>query len=327
MELIFLGTSAAIPSKSRSLSSVALKYRSDIALFDCGAQNLQQKFVDANLKLNNPLFIFISHLHADHVIGISGLLFRFNLIDRTAPVKIFGPRNLYLYFFMQRLTLGLKVNYPFSVYEIDDEDKELIEYQGLETVDPKNKHNIKNDTIFEKNRYIVRYARVKHSVPTFAYSFQEKPRFGKFHPERALKLGIPESRLWKTLQSGKSITYKGKTIDPLKEGIVEPKRPGRKITFSGDTAPCESLIELGKGSDILIHEATFSKKLADTAEERKHSTSIDAAMDAKNMNAKKLYLTHISSRYEKDASKLLSEARSIFPNTYLAEDFLKEKIK
>jgi ribonuclease Z len=327
MELIFLGTSAAIPSESRSLSSVALKYRSDIILFDCGAQNLQQKFVDANLRLNNPLFIFISHLHADHVIGITGLLFRFSLIDRTAPVKIFGPRNLFPYFFMLRLTLGLKVNYPFSVYEIDHENKQLFEYVGLESPNPKNKIKLNESSVFERKRYIIQYTRVKHSIPTFAYAFQEKPRYGKFHPEQALELGIPESRLWKTLQTGKKITYKGKTIDPLKEGIVEPKRPGRKITFSGDTAPCDSLIQLGKDSDILVHEATFSKKLADTAEEREHSTSVDAANDAKKMNAKKLYLTHISSRYAKDAKQLLSEAQDIFPNTFLAEDLLREKIK
>lgn len=327
MELIFLGTSAAIPSKSRCLPSIALKYRSDIVLFDCGAQNLQQNFVEANLKLNNPLLIFVSHLHADHVIGISGLLFRFKLIDRTAPVKIFGPKNFYPYFFMQRMTLGLNADYPFSVYEIDDENNELIEYRGLESLNPHKKSKIHDNIIFERRNYTVKYARVKHSIPTFAYSFQEKPRPGKFHPERALELGIPESRLWKTLQTGKSITFKGKTIDPLKEGIVDPQRPGRKVTFSGDTAPCESLIELGKDSDVLIHEATFSRELADVAAERKHSTTVDAANDAKDMNAKKLFLFHISSRYEKDSQKLLTEARRIFPNTSLAEDFLREKIK
>jgi ribonuclease Z len=327
MELIFLGTSAAIPSKSRCLSSIALKYRSDIVLFDCGAQNLQQKFIEANLKLNNPLLIFISHLHADHVIGIAGLLFRFKLIDRTAPVKIFGPKNFYPYFFMQRLTLGLKADYPFSVYEIDDENDELIEYKGLESLNPYKKSKIQDNIIFEKKNYTVKYARVKHSIPTFAYSFQEKPRYGKFHPERALELGIPESHLWRTLQTGKTITYKGKTIDPLEEGIVDPKRPGRKVTFSGDTAPCESLIELGKDSNILIHEATFSEELADVAADRKHSTTVDAANDAKEMNAKKLYLSHISSRYEKNPEMLLSEAKKIFPNTFLAEDLLREKIK
>ncbi len=326
MKLIFLGTSAAIPTSTRSLSSVALKYRSDILLFDCGTQNLQQKFVEANLKLNNPLLIFVSHLHADHVIGISGLLFRFNLIDRTAPVKIFGPKNFFPYFLIQRLVMGLKANYPLHVYEIDKEKDSLIEYEGLESPNPKSEIPIKDNIIFEKNRYSIKFARAKHSVPTFAYCFQEKPRYGKFHPEKALELGIPESRLWKTLQTGKTITYNGKIIDPLKEGIVEPPRTGRKVTFSGDTAPCKSLIELGKDSDVLIHEATFSKELADTASERKHSTSVDAATDAKNMNAKKLFLTHISSRYEKDAEKLLSEAREIFPNSFLAHDLLKEKI-
>ena len=103
-------------------------------------------------------------------------------------------------------------------------------------------------------------------------------------------------------------------IDPVKEGIVGPQRPGRKVTYSADTAPCETLIELGKDSDIIIHEATFSEQLAETAEEKKHSTSVDAANDALKMNAKQLVLTHISSRYQEDALKLLEEAKEILEN-------------
>jgi ribonuclease Z len=123
------------------------------------------------------------------------------------------------------------------------------------------------------------------------------------------------------------IEFQGKKIDPLKEGIVGPKRPGRKITYSGDTALSENLIELGKNSDILIHEATFSKNLADVAIEKKHSTSVDAANSAVKMNAKQLILTHISSRYQEDAVELLNEAKEIFPNSLLAKDLLRIELK
>ena len=184
-------------------------------------------------------------------------------------------------------------------------------------------NNLKDNVIFENDKYVLNYAKVEHSVLTFAYSFVEKPRHGKFKPERAEELKIPQSSLWKKLQEGEIIEYNGKTIDPTKEGIVGPKQPGRKVTYSGDTVPCENLIKLGKNSDVLIHEATFSKDLSDIAEEKKHSTSVDAALDAKKMGAKQLILTHISSRYQEDAVKLLEDAKEIFPNTILAIDLMR----
>ena len=173
----------------------------------------------------------------------------------------------------------------------------------------------------------MKYATVQHSILSFAYSLTEKPRNGKFNPEKAEELGIPKGYLWKILQEGREIEYNGKMINPEKEGIVGPKRPGKKVTYSGDTMPCESLIELGLDSDLLIHEATYSDILSSTAKEKKHSTSVDAAKDAVKMRAKQLILTHISSRYQYDASELLNEAKEIFPNTLLGEDLLKILIK
>ncbi len=326
MELIILGSSAAIPVNNRNLSSIALTYHSNIILFDCG-EDLQRRFNDAKLKFNKPLIILISHFHGDHIIGLPGLLFRFNLIDRTAPVKIFGPRNLFLYLYVHSKILGLKANYPLFVYEINHEDKQLIEYENLSSEIPKNQYDINDNIIFEKERYSIKYAEVNHSVETYAYAFIENLRYGKFHPEKARELGIPESGLWKKLQSGKKIIINGKTIDPYEEGIVDLKKPGRKVTYSGDTVPCDSLIKLGKDSDIIVHESTFAKDLSEIAEEKKHSTSIDAALDAKKMNAKQLVLTHISSRYNDNAQKLLEEAKEIFPNTILAEDLMRLKVK
>jgi ribonuclease Z len=322
MEIVILGSSAAIPVRERNLSSTALKYKSELILFDCG-EDLQRKFVEASLKFNKPLKIMISHYHGDHIIGLPGLLFRFGLNHRTAPVTIFGPKNLFLYLYIHRKILGLKPSYPLDIIEIDNKNKKLTFYNGLESEIPSQEKYLEDDVIFENNKYFLKYAKVEHSVLTFAYCFLEKPRLGKFNPERAKELGIPQSTLWKKLQEGTIIEYNGNIIDPLKEGIVGPKRPGRKITYSGDTLPCERLVELGKNSDIVIHEATFSKELADLAKEKMHSTSVDAAIDAKKMGAKQLILTHISSRYQEDATKLLDEAKVVFPNTILATDLLK----
>ena len=326
LEVIILGSAAAVPIKSRNLSSTALRYKNHIILFDCG-EDTQRRFIEAGLKFNKPLKILISHFHGDHIIGLPGLLFRFSLTDRTAPLIIFGPPNLFLYLYLHRKILGLKANYPIKIIEIDHYNKLLTEYESLDSEDPVNKRELKNNVIDETKRYFIQYALVNHSVLTYAFSFVEKPRYGKFNPERARELGIPESNLWKKLQSGKNIEFNGMNIDPFKEGIVGSKRPGRKITYSADTAPCDSLIELGKDCDILIHEATFSEKLTDTAKERLHSTSIDAANDALKMNAKQLVLTHISSRYQEDALKLLEEAKKIFPNTILGEDLMKITLK
>ena len=327
MELIILGSSAAIPVRERNLSSTALKYKNELLLFDCG-EDTQRSLVEAGLKFNKPLKILISHFHGDHIIGLPGLLFRFGLNQRTAPVTIFGPVNLFLYLSVHRKVLGLKAYYPITVIEIDDKQNQLIIYESLDSELPKEKLNMKENIIFEGSKYVLKYTLVDHSVLAFAYSFIEKPRSGKFNPEKAKELGIPESSLWKKLQEGESIEYKGKLIDPIKESIVGPKRKGRKVTYSGDTSPCKSLIELGKDSDILIHEATFSKELSDMAIEKKHSTATDAATDAKKMGAKQLILTHISSRYRDDSLLLLlEEAKEIFPNTLIAEDLMRVELK
>ena len=326
MELIILGSAAATPMKDRNLSSLAIKYKNSTILFDCG-EDFQRRFVEAGLKFNKPLKIFISHFHGDHIIGLPGFLFRLSLNERTAPLSICGPQNLFLYLFLHKRILGLKANYPLKIFEIDHTNNKIIQYEGLDSENPRKILNIEDNVIHNSKSFMIKYALVDHSTTSYAYSFIEKPRYGKFNPERAKEIGIPESRLWKLLQEGKEIDFEGKKIDPLKEGIVGPNRPGRKITYSGDTAPTESLIKLGMNSDILIHEATFSKKLAEIAVEKKHSTSVDAALDAKKMNAKQLILTHISARYQEDAIKLLEEAKEIFPNTVLAEDLLRINLK
>ncbi|MFW9824520.1 MAG: ribonuclease Z [Candidatus Thorarchaeota archaeon] len=326
LDLIILGSSAATPTRERNLSSTAMRFRNKIIVFDCG-EDFQRRFAEAGLKFNKPLLIFISHFHGDHIIGLPGFLFRLSLNERTAPLTIFGPRNLFLYLYTHRKILGLKAQYPIKIIEIDHATNEIIEFDGLDSDTPIGKSEISDMTILDTKHFFMRYALVDHSIITYAYAFIEKPRPGKFNPEKVRELGIPESHLWSKLQEGKIIEFNGKQIDPTKEEIVGPKKPGRKITYSGDLYPTTSLINLGMNSDILIHEATFANKLAEVAKEKKHSTASDAARDAKEMNAKKLILTHISTRYQEDALKLLDEAKEIFPNTIMAEDLLKIELK
>jgi ribonuclease Z len=326
LDLIILGSSAATPTRERNLSSIAIRYRNQIILFDCG-EDFQRRFVEAGLKFNKQLTIFVSHFHGDHIIGLPGFLFRLSLNHRTAPLTVFGPQNLFLYLYTHKKILGLKANYPIKIVEIDHKTSEIIEFEGLESDAPIRKSKIRNKIIFDTKYFSMKFAQVDHSVITYAYAFIEKPRLGKFNPEKVRDLGIPESSLWRKLQEGEIIEYNGKKINPIKEGIVGPKRPGRKITYSGDLSPTQSLIDLGKNSDILIHEATFAEELADLAKEKKHSTSIEAAMDAKEMNARQLILTHISTRYQDDALNLLEEAKQIFPNTILGKDLLRITLK
>ncbi len=268
-------------------------------------------------------------MHGDHVIGLPGLLFNFSLKDRTAPIKIFGPPSIFLYLFLHKKILGLSTPYDIEINEIDLKNSKIIRYDNLNSEKISEEIELNKNILFENKRYMIKSTIVDHSVLTYAFSFEEKPRFGKFNPERAKELNIPEGHLWKKLHNGKEIEFNGKIIIPEKEGIVTPKRIGRKITYSADTAPCKSLIELGKNSDILISEATYDKSLQEIAEEKRHSTTIDAAEMAKKMCAKQLILFHFSSRYNGDEStnRLVNEAKEIFENTIGAYDLLRIKLK
>ena len=161
-------------------------------------------------------------------------------------------------------------------------------------------------------------------MPTLAYCLQEDMRPGKFNKKRALELGIPEGPLFRKLQMGQSIEINGKVITP--DMVLGEPRPGRKITISGDTKPCNKLVEFAKNSDVLIHDATFDSSMEDKAIEYGHSTAKQAAEIAKKACVERLYLTHISPRY-KDAKLLEEEARQIFPNSWVAHDFMEVEVK
>ncbi|MCW4050868.1 MAG: ribonuclease Z, partial [Candidatus Bathyarchaeota archaeon] len=158
-----------------------------------------------------------------------------------------------------------------------------------------------------------------HRIESWSYGLIEKPRPGRFYPEKAKALEIPKGKLWHSLQHGESVTVDGKEVTPLE--VADPLRPGRRIVYSGDTRPFPGLVELAKGADLLIHESTFMDDLAERADEDGHSTTLQAAEIAREAGVKKLALTHISSRYT-EPSLLLEEAKTVFKNVIVAEDFL-----
>ncbi len=297
IEIIFLGTSASIPTKERGLPCIVVRRKGALLMFDCG-EGAQRSFLQMGLGINKPMMIFISHLHGDHVLGIPGLLSTMNLLGREKELYIYGPKGL------RDLLEGI-----FSVIQPEFNFKIYV-------------NEVTDGIVFEGKEYVVKAKWGLHSIPNLMYSLEERSRPGRFYPERAIKLGVPKGPLWSKLQRGEKVKLdNGRIIYP--EDVMGPPRPGIKITYSGDTAPCEDMIKLAKGSDLLIHEATYADKLRERALKEGHSTARLAAIIALRAEVKELVLTHISARYVGTSQILLKEASEVFPNTRIAYDSMK----
>lgn len=300
VEITFLGTSSAVHSKKRNHASIALKAFGEVFLFDCG-EGTQRQMIFTNVSPMKIDSIFISHFHGDHILGLPGLLQSLSLSEREKKLTIYGPRGL------GRLenaiySLGYcKIDFPVEFVEID------------------------SGTVMETDEYIIEAQQVQHNVPCLAYSIEEKKR-PKFLREKAIELGIPEGPLFGELQRGNEVEVDGRAIKP--EQVLGEPRKGIKITYSGDSRPCEEMIYFAKDSTLLIHEATFLSKDKANAEEHGHSTSQDAAYIAKESNSKNLILTHLSSRYADSCEKqFLKEAKEVFENTQIAYDLMEYKLR
>ena len=299
MEIIFLGTSSAVHSKDRNHPSIAIKAFGDVMLFDCG-EGTQRQILYTKVSPMKISKIFITHFHGDHILGLPGLLQSMGLQGRESKLTIYGPKGL------NKLkdaiySLGYcLIEFPIEFIEIDS---------GI---------------IEETDEYILSSQWVKHNVPCLAYSIEEKKK-PRFLRDKALELGVPEGPAFGKLHNGEEIEIDGKIIKP--EQVLGEPRKGKKITYSGDTRPCEELIQFAKDSSILIHESTFLKKDSLNAEEHAHSTSVDAAYVARESNSEELILTHISTRYSEDyADIMLNEAKDIFENTIIAKDLMEIKL-
>ena len=300
MEVTFLGTSSAVHSKDRNHPSIALKAFGDVFLFDCG-EGTQRQLLFTNVSPMKISKVFITHFHGDHILGLPGLLQSMSLNGRESKLTVYGPRGL------NKLkdaiySLGYcAIEYPVEFIEIDT---------GI---------------IEETDEYVIRAQSVRHNVPSLAYSIEEKKK-PRFLREKAIELGVPVGPAFGKLHNGEEIEIDGRTIKP--EQVLGPPRKGIKITYSGDTRPCEEMIMFARDSTLLIHESTFIQKEAQNVEEYGHSTSKDAAFVARESNSKKLIITHISTRYgEEYAQIMLKEAQEIFENTELAKDCMEINVR
>jgi ribonuclease Z len=300
LNILFLGTGGSWPTIKRNVTSIAIKRGSEIILFDCG-EGTQRQFQKSKQSYMQISKIFITHFHGDHFLGIPGLVQTMQLNDREDPLHIYGPKGM-IKLTGQLLSLGyFKPNYEIVSHELNEND------------------------VIDFGQYCIKTLKVKHGAPTLAYCLEEKMRPGKFNRPKALKLGIPEGPLFSKLQHGQTIVLKnGKKITPSM--VLGPARRGRKIVFSGDTKPTNEMIDFSKNADILIHEATFDSELKDVSGEYGHTTALQAAEIAKKADVEKLYLVHISPRYL-DNKVLEDESRSVFKNSFVANDFQEIEIK
>ncbi|MBD3349999.1 MAG: MBL fold metallo-hydrolase, partial [Candidatus Lokiarchaeota archaeon] len=201
MDVIFLGTSGAIPTKNRNLPGIALLYKGKQILMDTG-EDIQRQFEYSPLKFNSPLQILISHLHGDHIIGLPGLLFHFQLIHRDSEVEIYGPPGIFEYLMTHKKYVGLHARYLHNIYEFQENGYDLLKYNFQDSPDqmPKQISLKKEYQIIETESYCVKAVPVCHSIPTWGFKFIEKDRTGKFNPKRAKELKIPMGPLWRKMQ-------------------------------------------------------------------------------------------------------------------------------
>jgi ribonuclease Z len=296
IRVTFLGTAGSIPTQARSLSAVLIKRQNEQLMFDCG-EGVQRQMIKAKVGFHKETKIFISHMHGDHVLGLPGLLQTMALMNRQKKLEIYGPEGTKQFLECVRETLQFGLTFPVEIHEIYD-----------------------IGVVCDEKDYVVEAAKSNHVIPSFAYAFVEKPRPGKFYPEKARAQGVPEGELWSKLQQGDTVKLSnGRVICPA--DVMGSPRQGRKIVYTGDTRPFKGFAKFAAGADLVIHDSTLDDTLSEKAEVDGHSTPSQAGQQAKKAKAKKLILTHISARYP-DAGLLLEQAQKVFENTMVAEDFM-----
>lgn len=306
MEITFLGTSSGVPTRSRNVSSVALRLpqKSEIWLFDCG-EGTQHQLLRSDLKTSQIRRIFVTHMHGDHIFGLMGLLASIGLAGARGQIDIYGPPDLKKY-----LDACTRYSHTHFAHRIQV-------------------YPVAPGIVFENEEFTVSCNLLKHRIPAFGYAIEEKDRPGRFNVEKAKAWGIPPGPIYGRLKKGETITLEnGQQVSG--KDLCEPDEPGRKVVYCTDTIFTESAVELADKADVLIHEATFAHQDAEMAFERLHSTSTMAAQVALAAQAKRLIMTHFSPRYAPgnalQLNNLLEEAQAIFPETCLAYDFMSYEV-
>ncbi len=292
LDVVFVGTSGSVPTAKRAPTSLLVRRGGERLLVDCG-EGTQRQLLRSGIGLVELAEVFVTHYHADHYLGLPGMLKTFALRGRELPLTIYGPPGLGELVEALRRIFG-KLTYPLQLRELRPED--TLEREGYRIV------------TFPSD----------HGIPGLGYAIVEDPRPGRFDVEAARALGVPEGPLWGLLQRGEPVPLDdGETVTP--EQVLGPARPGRKVVISGDTRPARSVLEAAIDADLLVHEATFSADEKERAEETGHSTAADAAELARLAGVRMLALTHLSNRYF--GAELLREARAVFPEAVVPRDF------
>ncbi|MFN6560459.1 MAG: ribonuclease Z [Nostoc sp. ChiSLP01] len=306
MQITFLGTSSGVPTRSRNVSSVALRLpqRAELWLFDCG-EGTQHQILRSELKISQLSRIFITHMHGDHIFGLMGLLATCGLAGNVERMDIYGPPGLNEYIQAASRYSHTHFSYPIKV------------------------HAIRPGIIYEDDDFIVSCGNLHHRITAFGYRVAEKDRTGRFDIEKAKALQIPPGPIYGQLKRGETVTLEdGRVIHGAQ--LCGPTEIGRKIAYCTDTVFCDGAVELAKDVDVLIHEATFAHQDADMAFQRLHSTSTMAAQTALAAGAHRLIMTHFSPRYAPgnnlELKDLLQEARAIFKSTDMAYDFMVHEV-
>ncbi len=286
LTVTFLGTSAARPTVERNVSGLALHREGETMLFECGEGTQRQMMkYGVSFALSE---IFFTHFHADHFLGVIGLIRTLGLQGRPEPLLLYGPKGAKKVL-GEAMKLGVeRVPFPIEITEVKA-----------------------GDAIGKRDGYEIVPFTTEHGGVSVGYALREFERRGRFDVEKAKAAGIPEGPMWGKIAKGEM---------PGPEGVVGPPRPGRLVTFTGDTRPSASTVDAAKGADLLIHEATFGEEEKERAKDTGHSTAKEAAQVALAAGVKKLVLNHVSARYSMSADELVKEARDVFPNVFVARD-------
>jgi len=295
--IIFLGTSQAIPTARRNHTAVLMPYKSETILLDCG-EGAQRQFRKAKFNPCKITRLIITHWHGDHVLGLPGLLQTLALNNYNRTLHIYIPKGTSKY-----------IDLIFRMFVFQGKIKYEI-------------HECLSGKILETPDFYIEAFPLKHGAPCNAYVFVEKDK-RRLNKKKLQELSLPSSPLLKSLQEGKDIEYKGRTIKANSVSYIEK---GKKISFILDTVLCENCFKAAKNADLLITEATYTEKEKDLASEYKHLTAKQAAEIAKSSQVKKLILTHISQRYDNKEKIILDEAKKTFKNVEIAEDLMKVEI-
>ena len=312
MNITFLGTSSGVPTLTRNVSSLALKLSqtAEVWLFDCG-EGTQHQLMKSNIKSSQIKKIFITHMHGDHIYGLPGLLATLGLSGNSNGIEIYGPSELRSFIISALKNSYCKLSFPLHFIQVEN-------------------YALLNKALFENDKIEVHCACLKHRLPAYGYRVSEKDKPGIFDIKKAKDCKIPPGPIYSELQAGKTVELNdGRSFNG--QEFCGPPRKGESFVYCTDTVFSDSAVNLSKNADLLVHESTFSKEDEKMAYEKLHSTTIMAAKTALLSNSKKLIITHLSPRYTQRSlikpNDLLREAQKIFPNTFLAKDFLTAEIK